>query len=92
MQYLMSYSMPSSNVDAASNRFLETQGAPPPDGVSLLGRWHAMAGRRGWMVIESDDVAAVHKYSRQWHDLLDFEIVPVIGDETIAQVMIEMRG
>lgn len=91
MQYFMSYTMRDENFEAATNRFLETEGAPPPPGVALQGRWHAVAGRRGWMLIESDSPEAMHRYARTWQDLLDLEITPVIDDPTIAKVMMEMR-
>ena len=92
MQFVMTYEIREANVEAASNRFLQTEGAPPPDGVELLGRWHAVAGRRGWMLVASDDVEAMHRYARTWHDLLDLEITPVLDDPAIAKVMIDMAN
>ena len=44
----------------------------------------------GWLVVESDDAGAVHQFSRMWHDLLEFEIYPVIEDAEIAQVIESM--
>jgi len=90
MHYLMTYTVRAEHIDAASARFLETEGAAPPNGVKLQGRWHAVAGRRGWMVIESVSVEAMHRYSRMWHDVLDLEITPVLDDATIAKVMVDM--
>jgi len=33
-----------------------------PAGGKLLGRWHDMAGRTGVLIVESNDLAAVHRW------------------------------
>ncbi len=42
MKFVMTYNIHNESWDAAVSRFLETQ-APAPEGVKLLGRWHAAA-------------------------------------------------
>lgn len=86
MQFMVTYSIEVSQKNAAEARFLET-GAAPPAGVELLGRWHFTGSRQGFMLIESTDDLAVAKYMRDWNDLLDFDIVPVISDAQLAQLM-----
>ena len=59
----------------------------PPDGVTLVSRWHDVGGRIGFMVVESSDFTLVAAYMRGWTDLLTFDIIPVINDEQPAQIM-----
>lgn len=86
MQFHVVYSIAVEQRDTAEARFKETD-AMPPDDVTLVGRWHDAAGRRGFMVIESSDAASVATYLRNWNDLVTFEIVPVINDEQLVKVM-----
>lgn len=70
----------------AQDRFQET-GAPPPEGVTMLGRWHTVQGRKGFMIAESDDPVALGKWTQQWTDLLTFQITPVVTDEQQLEVL-----
>ena len=70
----------------AQKRFKET-GAPPPAGVTMLGRWHSAAGHIGYVVAESSDTVAIGKWMQSWTDLLAFDITPVLTDEEIAAVI-----
>lgn len=86
MQFMVTYSIDIPQRASAEARFLET-GAMPPEGVKLLGRWHCTGERRGFMLIDSTDVAAITKFMRDWSDVLNFQISPVVSDEQMAQVM-----
>lgn len=72
--------------DQAQKRFKET-GALPPEGVKMLGRWHSVAGRKGFMIAESSDAFAIGKWVQGWTDLLSFEITPVLTDEEAAKLI-----
>ncbi len=67
-------------------RFLET-GAPPPSGVTMLGRWHSVGSHRGFVVAESSDTEAIATWLQDWTDLLMFEVTPVLTDEQIRRVI-----
>ena len=56
MQFIITHRIDKGTWENAVSRFLETQ-AQPPEGVTLHGRWHAVRGRRGWALRESDDAA-----------------------------------
>jgi hypothetical protein len=62
-------------------------GAPPPDGVTLRGRWFALGHDRGFMVVESDEPAAIFRWTSSWASLVDFEVHPVIDDATAGEVL-----
>ena len=70
-------------------RFLET-GAPPPEGVTLRGRWFTAAHNKGFMLVESDDAAALFRYVSEWAHLIDFEIEPVVTEEDAAATLKSM--
>jgi hypothetical protein len=72
--------------DDAQARFKAT-GALPPDGVTMLGRWHSAEGHAGYTVAEADSATAIAKWIQQWSDLLSFEIVPVLSDEEMDEVI-----
>jgi hypothetical protein len=86
MQFLISWDVAEDNRDAANARFLET-GAPPPEGVTMVGRWHLAEGREGFLIAETDDAIALAKWTNQWTDLLTFRVVPIVDDEGVQQVL-----
>lgn len=86
MQFMVTYSIDIPHRAAAEARFLET-GAQPPASVNMLGRWHCTGERRGFMLLESDDLMGITSFMRDWSDLLHFDITPVVSDEQIAQIM-----
>ena len=71
---------------SAQKRFKET-GAPPPEGVTMHGRWHSAAGHIGFLVAESSDTIAIARWMQSWTDLLTFDITPVLTDEEVAEVI-----
>ena len=72
--------------DEVHEHFKQT-GAPPPDGVNMVGRWHSVEGNRGWLVAETDDPAAVARWLQEWTDLISFEVTPVLTDEQFSAVI-----
>ena len=57
-----------------------------PEGGKLLGRWHDMAGRTGVLIVESNDLAAVHRWIGKWNPYLDVDLTPVVDDEESAAI------
>lgn len=45
-----------------------------------------MAGRTGVLVVESNDLAAVHRYIGQWNPYMDIDLTPVADDEESAAI------
>jgi hypothetical protein len=86
MQFFVSWKIKPEHRDAATARFVET-GAPPPDGVKMLGRWHFTEGREGFLIAESADAVAIGKWTHAWTDLLSFRIVPIVDDEGFKEVL-----
>lgn len=83
MKFVVHYTLTPGARDAAQRRFLETAG-PPPQGVTMFERWHCAQGLEGFVICESNDAAALGKWTQQWSDLLTFRVLPVVDDQTIA--------
>ena len=81
---MIEYSLEPANRDAAQARFQSTGGLPP-DGATMLGRWHRLAGLAGYVLCECDDAVALGTWMQDWTDL--FEVVPVTDDEGFTVVM-----
>lgn len=86
MLFHMTYTIAPEHRDAAQSRFSET-GGPPPAGVAMIGRWHSAGGRKGFVVAEASEAAAIAAWVQQWSDILTFEITPVVDDEQMMGVI-----
>ena len=86
MLFIINYSFSSSVRNAAQERF-RTTGGLPGGGVQMLGRWHAIGGGRGVLLVESNDSVAMAKWMQEWTDVLQFEAVPVNTDEDVMKVI-----
>ena len=83
MKYMVAWTIPTGSYKEAVDAFLRS-GAPMPDGLKALGRWHAPGSRHGWLLCETDDPVALAEHMAQWAALLELEITPVVGDEEAA--------
>lgn len=86
MLFHITYEFSPQEREQAQKRFKET-GALPPEGVTMQGRWHSAAGRKGFMIAETADAVALGKWTQSWTDLLSFEITPVLTEEEVGQVI-----
>ena len=57
-----------------------------PEGAKLLGRWHDMTGRTGVVIVELDNLAAIHRWLGQWNAHMDIDLTPVVDDEESAVI------
>lgn len=86
MKFMVTFPLTHRDYDKRVARFLEG-GAPPPEGVELIGRWFTAAHNKGFMLVETDDSKALFAYASEWSSLIDFEIDPVLTDEEAAPVL-----
>ena len=72
------------NQDAkAVYRRFRDSGRMTPDELGFIGSWVTADLDRCYQVMECDDVAVLQRWTTEWSDLVDFEIVPVLpGAET----------
>lgn len=74
------------NRDKVIERFAKT-GGQPPQGVKLLGRWHAVANGTGIAISEADDASLMARWALEWNDLMEMEITPAMTDDVLAGVL-----
>ena len=89
MLFMVTFPLTHRDYETRISRFLET-GAPPPEGVTLRGRWFTASHNKGFMLAETDDPKALFRYVSEWASIIDFEIEPVVTDEEAASVLREM--
>jgi len=90
MKFMITWNISPENYMAAVERFLKT-GAPGPEGLKTIGRWHAAGSTKGFHLVEGSDTALA-EINAQWADLLDLEVVPVVEDDVAAQVAARVHG
>jgi hypothetical protein len=88
MLFVLSWTIRHDCRNHAMKRFIESGGAPAPDGVTMLGRWHAVGRRTGFGVAETNDLALLQKWVLNWSDVLDMDVYPAMTDEQIAPLMV----
>ena len=89
MLFMVTFPLTHRDYQERVSRFLET-GAPPPNGVKVLGRWFTASHNKGFMLAESDDTKALFRYVSEWASIIDFVIEPVVTDEEAASVLKDM--
>jgi hypothetical protein len=72
---------------SAIERFMKTGGALPPDGVTMLGRWHVIGELSGCAIVESNNTAAMSAWVLEWGDVFTFRILPVITDQELGAAL-----
>ncbi len=90
MKIMIAWHIPPGSYKAAVDAFLSS-GAPAPEGLTTLGRWHAPGSSNGWHLVEGDPVAAA-QLTAEWGHLLEFQITPVIEDEDAAKALSAVHG
>ena len=72
--------------DTTIKQFMAT-GGMPPEGVSLLSRYHNLDGTGGFAILDTTDSAALADYALDWNGLIKIEITAIMNDETISSVL-----
>ncbi len=83
MKFMVTWNIPTQSYKPAVEAFLRS-GAPMPEGLTALGRWHAPGSTYGWLLAETDDPRALAHHMAEWAGLLELKITPVIEDAEAA--------
>jgi hypothetical protein len=86
MLFLVSWNAAPECRDAAVERFLETLDRNP-EGVKLVGRWHAVGPVAGFALAEAADSQAIMLWVGHWTDLFSVTVHPAINDEQLRQAI-----
>jgi hypothetical protein len=65
-------------------RRLSEKGRMLPDGLRFIDSWVSADLRRCFQLMECDDPALFQRWTAEWSDLVEFEIVPVISAREAA--------
>ncbi len=65
------------NADAIGERF-RTKGRMMPDDLGYLASWLNEQGTICYQLMEAPSLAAFDAWTRNWSDLMDFQITPVL--------------
>ena len=74
------------SVAAVYERFRE-KGRMMPEGLHYVGSWIDASFHRCFLVAECDDPRLIQQWVLRWHDLIDFEVVPVVASNETADVV-----
>ncbi len=90
MKFMITWKVSPDNYKPAVERFLKT-GAPAPEGLKIIGRWHTAGSSRGFHLVEGSDTALA-EINAEWADLLDLEVVPVVEDDVAGEIATRLYG
>jgi len=71
---------------AVYRRFRE-QGRMMPEGLKYVGSWIEANFDRCFQLMECDDPRMFQEWVIWWHDLIDFEIVPVVSSKDTMETI-----
>jgi len=74
-------------LDKIGAKFSSGKDAAPPQGVTMLGRWHDIASKKAWLVVEADDAAKIQSWTGAWSEFVDWETYTIVDDEEIGPVL-----
>ena len=83
MKFMVTWNTPTNSYKTAVETFLRS-GAPMPEGLTALGRWHAPGSTYGWLLVETDDPRTLAQHMAEWATVLELKITPVLEDEEAA--------
>lgn len=86
MLFIVSWKAGPESRSSRIDRFLTTGGAPP-DGVKMLGRWHAIGRDSGVAIAETNDPVLLQKWALNWTDLMQMDICPALTDEQAGPLL-----
>lgn len=72
---------------AAVYRRYRERGRMTPEGLRYVESWVESDFRRCFQLMECDDPRLFERWTEQWADLVEFEIVPVVTSREAAEKM-----
>jgi len=67
-------------------RFAE-RGRMMPDGLEYVSSWINQDLNMCWQVMQTENASLFDQWTRNWNDLMDFEIIPVHTSAEVRQMM-----
>ena len=73
-------------------RRVREQGCMLPEGLTYVGSWIEANFDRCFQLMESNDARLFQQWVAQWHDLAEFEIVPVVPSKETSEALAPLLG
>jgi hypothetical protein len=73
-------------------RRLREKGRMMPEGLDYVSSWISDDLKTCWQVMQTDDRAKFEQWTRNWDDLVDFDIVPVRTSAEVREIMISRQN
>jgi len=73
------------NPAAVYKRFAE-QGRLMPDGLEYVNSWIEVGMDRCFQVMKTDDPILLQEWIKNWGDLVDFEVIPVVTSAEMVKL------
>ena len=86
MLFMVIESFRPGQVPAVYRRFRD-RGRMAPEGVRYVSSWVDLEFRRCFQVMEAPGEALLREWTRNWEDLVEFEIIPVRTSDEAAQAI-----
>ena len=68
-------------------RRLREKGRMMPDGLEYVSSWINVDLKTCWQVMRTEDESLFERWTSNWKDLIDFEIVPVHTSADVRELM-----
>jgi hypothetical protein len=68
-------------------RRLREKGRMMPEGLEYVSSWIATDLKTCWQLMRTDDESLFERWTENWDDLTDFEIVPVHTSAEVREMM-----
>jgi hypothetical protein len=86
MLFLVIEHVKDQDVKAAYRRFKE-RGRMIPEGLTYINSWVEVSFDRIFQLMECDDLRLLQAWALEWNDLVEFEIVPVVGSKDVVEMI-----
>ena len=90
MLYLQHWKFKTAFHEIAAKKFLDTL-APYPR-VKSFSRYHGPGSLEGWIVVETDDSAALYQHAAEWGEFMEWETTPIFTDEQAGPLVAKIDG
>ena len=68
-------------------RRIREKGRMMPEGLEYISSWIDLRFKTCWQLMQTEDFALFDKWTTNWRDLVDFEVVPVRTSAEAAELM-----
>ncbi|MCB1020408.1 MAG: DUF3303 family protein [Bryobacterales bacterium] len=91
MKYMTEWKIRPGQTAEAAKRFL-AGAANPPEGMTVLARWHKTDLSGGIVIGECSNAQVLYDNAVSWADVIEFHTTPVVSDEEVGPILVKYYG